>query len=1580
MPPLPIDRAPLSAQRTAMADLQARLRSLRQDAIEAQNALSRAQMQSASPDQLQQLDRRASEAKDRVIKAQAQWHKEQSRLGDLMRELLPEKDPTQLVESLTGAQPVALLPVRLQTRYLDQGQRLAVRIYPDTLHAKAQAPGLTDTERQAGAAYWAARAAGEGAEQAIWERMVAAYEAPRARYVVGATDPALSDSPAAQDALTRQTVACLLPSRFCAVGYVQHDGQLTEVLRAWGEPVPDELPMDLPLDPAQHDPGETPRNLGPQREWMFDYDAARAVGLGIDLTAEHLQHRLGKTVIYRWGDRLDRLVVVGVDWSRSPTEAADALEALLASHAASDGLACVPLGTPTNHTGPQAGAQQAPMPDAQPPANPSPADAAPHDAHRLLTHALGLSGTVLTPHALPGSELREQRTQMHMINALWPALLGRYLSEMWNAIGDNRQITPASVALARDFAVGWVRPGGPLPLLRVGDQPYGLLPVVAHLEPADSTEHGVLTVMRHLRPAWAQATARAPRLDGANFDSLRELLQTGPWSQVAQFRNIENPNKSQSPTGMRLVYGGVQLQGKSVFTDALLRAFGIDPPLPTLLETVVHDVQAHSLGHLPWVQADPQNPQRERAPGEPLDPPYIAHIAAALDAGGSGRLAQLAQHQNGDALLQALLAFSAQISWDAASIELLEKAIALSPDAGRVSELIRSTISANLVGVSAPTPPAAADGVVHIQNLQQLQAVTLPQVTGSRTLAEQLQDHLQATPSPSLSMDAAAMGLALPGTRMRLPFHLSELGAVRDSLLALAPLNTGELDTAFRLTLDLFSYRLDAWATGLANKRLGELRADPQARSGVHLGAWGVVLDLAPDTRPDSLGYIHAPSLPQAVAGAMLRSGALANAEGAEGAFDIHLDSARTHMALDLIDAMTQGQSPAALLGYRFERALRDTPDFAGAAYIYDLRLAYPLRPSGTTADDEPAEHIAARDVVDGLALLDAWRHQPSTVLAPVQPPHRDLVGGILNALAEIWDAVADLSLAESVYQVANNNLERAGAACAMVDALGPPVLPQVARTPRAGASYAQRLMLLCPDAPPPAAWADVAARDPLAAAEPRLDAWLARMLGEPQHFAFTARCWLGDALDGELVLRPTDLGRSALALVRAAAPDSSGLSPLRRWLVDAFSARLTPTPGLRLDIQERNAPGAPPGLAEFEALAATLHTLIHSGRSATRHDLIVPDDTLEASQPDQGDHAGVIESEITARGDAALAALRSARAALTQAADDAAITTALRGAWPFGLREAEPDPEPADAQTHADWSAAHRARRDRVLAELDERLARDAAAEPATTSAQRIGAAIDRIRLAYGRDFPVLARLTLGAYATHISDSLTQAESLTRGDAFAVPGWLTQMACVREGVAHLASATAAHEALLDTSLHTEWALWQCPQRPGQAWAALPAAWAGGDPRAAAPQLAVAALGATALDGLHADTPLAAWVVDAWQENVPDRIQTTGLSFHYDAPAARPPQAVLLAVPPSLKMTHWTLEGLLASVHEAIDLAALRSVRPQDLEAGLGAILPANYLPQQFGETAPGVQLWQMVHRWSEHAVSAQLSSALGKN
>ena len=150
----------------------------------------------------------------------------------------------------------------------------------------------------------------------------------------------------------------------------------------------------------------------------------------------------------------------------------------------------------------------------------------------------------------------------------------------------------------------------------------------------------------------------------------------------------------------------------------------------------------------------------------------------------------------------------------------------------------------------------------------------------------------------------------------------------------------------------------------------------------------------------------------------------------------------------------------------------------------------------------------------------------------------------------------------------------------------------------------------------------------------------------------------------------------------------------------------------------------------------------------------------------------------------------------------------------------------------------------------------------------------------------------------------------------------------------------------------------------------------------AAPNLALALHVPGGLDAPADDTLLAGLVCDEWPEFVPDPYQTAGIAFHYDAPGARPPQAIVLALPPRARYEHWRFDDVLDVLHEAWDLAKLRAVRPSDLGSALGTLLPANYLPHAYTDNLPSVRMLKLMRDARDRlatTVRGQAAFPLGK-
>ncbi|MGC4063265.1 MAG: hypothetical protein QM784_01155 [Polyangiaceae bacterium] len=248
--------------------------------------------------------------------------------------------------------------------------------------------------------------------------------------------------------------------------------------------------------------------------------------------------------------------------------------------------------------------------------------------------------------------------------------------------------------------------------------------------------------------------------------------------------------------------------------------------------------------------------------------------------------------------------------------------------------------------------------------------------------------HVRAGASPSESryrhlyaFEPAVTGSATQtigdfiGARLKVPSFAGHLADQVAAIEHLTSESTARLERLFADHVDCCSYRLDAWRLGVQSVQLCAMRnlasgRDAEVRTGLYLGAWGILEDLRPENKlltpvrlsdPDLIkdfgqetcfrdstnqGYIHAPSLNHAVTAAVLRNGYLSNASAeVRDALAVNLSSERVRTALALLEGIRAGQSLSDLLGYQFERGLHDRHGVAEVdKFIFKLRKAFPLR------------------------------------------------------------------------------------------------------------------------------------------------------------------------------------------------------------------------------------------------------------------------------------------------------------------------------------------------------------------------------------------------------------------------------------------------------------------------------------------------------------------------------------------------------------------------------------------------------------------------------------------------------------
>ena len=1052
---------------------------------------------------------------------------------------------------------------------------------------------------------------------------------------------------------------------------------------------------------------------------------------------------------------------------------------------------------------------------------------------------------------------------------------------------------------------------------RVGRQPYGVLPVLAgQFESDDALLLGLARRLEGLRPFWANAAGAVPRLgDSDRPDAdLVDLLRRTPRSGTFRFRQAAGATYTTSILGFDIA---------AIFQEQLagmlLALAGINGQAEISHVTVQPD---HRRVPVPLVA------RGELSEIDPPAPNFVAAVHAnTTGTGGFRRL--LDDPGSASSLLEALLRQAASLEYAIGST-LLVVAHELATQVLTVEPHIATLFEREVHGVELTvSDDAGASLLARVDGPVELASTRVTAISGGRSLA----DFLAVTPNEVLGIRVETQRFA----------------AFRASLERLANVPSAELERLAAEVLDCASHRLDAWITSLATRRLDDLR--DVADAGCHIGGFGYVEDLFPRSTPASLGYLQAPSIAHANTAAVLRSGYLAHRDDTEGALAIDLASTRVSLALELIEGVRRGQSIGTLLGYRFERGLRDRR-MTLAQYILPLRQLAPLASTAAGPDDgTPVEVIAARDVVDGVLLLRRWKADPGGTFGalPMSVPaaDRDDIELELRRLDDALDAVSDLLVAESVHQAVLGNSERSAAALDALDRQS--AVPDIGfvRTPRTGVGTNHRLLVLLQADSPAPGWDGLI--DPRRVTEPRIDAWAGVVLGNPDRYRFAA-----DVVDADgtvvqtVTARLPDLGLSALGTVCACgATGRGGTTELEERLALRLGAAVT-APGAErlvlLDDPPSGGPASTRGLRELLELGDQVLDLLASARQADSRAL-APD----TDRPDAGVDAG----ELRARADRAVAALRAAVDALDglpAGASTDSLAIALLAVASAGQRTAVPAGD--DAAALATQAAAVLSAGTAVMADLDAiEAAFDRAASDATA---QVAHDLARVRRVFGESFPILA--SFGAVnGSELAGSAADA-GLLAADPLGAASWLTQHALVRPAAARLADVLLAVEMSSGDLGLEALTVAQLPYRPGEGWISLPRAGTAERPTAA---VSIVAHSATTIDFT---TSMAGLVLDQWSDVVPNDHETTGLSFHFDAPGARAPQTILLAVPGGRAAPSWTVEALAGTVREAMALARIRALDLDDLEA-VGRFLPAIYLPFNIETKTPSINLASIIGR-----------------
>jgi hypothetical protein len=1043
-----------------------------------------------------------------------------------------------------------------------------------------------------------------------------------------------------------------LPDRLVLLGY--NGGELT--LERLGNPIPS--PLFVAPDPSAEEdeqirPDGTNIKVGPELEWVTDFDRAVHVGMGFRVPLDPTNFRRG----------FDKLLVLGVRMRSDAQNGKATLEELISHHHQSKaGFAVLPQGRPTNNVeGEASGYSWREDSDVSfdhyfgEPAT-DPGGWFEKRDGRWLAEMLGLDATAL--RSIPYYQRTDIRDARAMNIALWPATLGYFMESLLHPVFDQD-----TADRTRAFFTRHVSARGQIPAIHVGKQPYGILPATPRSriewflrsdiggtatnipgDPEMRFLQRLYTILRTVEGDLAPLVEKISFVGKTGTDSHQVLLDVlglhaasveHQQRYAESFAQLYNRMAMQGAGGAfiaALIVLGYVRSGLGLL-ERLGYAAGESAETPDILEKLFLGTPNQLKGPLiddrPLSETDPIRAYTETGEN------YLAWlIQAAGTSHDALRLQKGFVEAPPNALLYLMLHHALDLSFVETSIRMFFN----------VGLLDQTTVSAAKrepkfiqVQQAALADPVTAGGS-RWQYLYRKDAVVTG--TGNRTVGEFI-------PTVLTTMTATAY-----------------LKRQLDALEHLQDQPTAVLERAFVEHLDLCTYRFDAWYGGLLSRQLETMRyatsanSEAQPVTGIYLGAYGWLENVRPEFKtltpielPAKLteffdpagapivrdntnqGYIHAPSLNHAVTAAVLRNGYLSNATpNNPGSLAVDLSSERVRMALGIIEGMKGEQSLGALLGYQFERGLHDRHDVEVDEFIYDLRKAFPLvgdrlAPTRTGDTDELGRrlrinHVEARNVIDGLTLVEHVKTTGSgtypfgldTVLPPASPQQAAAISEEADRIANIADAVADLAMAESVHQVVQGNYDRAGAVLDTYSKGKFPAVPEVVRTPRSGVTLTHRTALHLEVGLDPA---NPALTSPRAKAEPTINAWLADMLPAPN--AVACLVTVTDPLDATSVthsVTQADLGLLPIDLLFVLDTDDERSALALDDLIEAHViATHAPRPHCDLAIAYRDRLPAIAGhvpFFELTALIEPLRTVLLRSRPLRASDMALSGEAAE--------------------------------------------------------------------------------------------------------------------------------------------------------------------------------------------------------------------------------------------------------------------------------------------------------------------------------------------------------------------------------
>ncbi len=989
--------------------------------------------------------------------------------------------------------PVLLFPLKLETRFV--GDELWIRAFPDIAFLQSHNSNLTNEEKADAETFKKLNLTEE--KKQAWEELVSKYGVYRAAWLVQMSDDELEHQVNADIKEEEPSFYFKwLPDRL--VFYLYKEGDQKPTYKAEGSVI-DRKGLTV---------------LGEGDEWLQDFNRAIKAGMGVKI-------KIDPKVT-----KFEKVIVSGFRYDKDPVVPAKGLADLFDNHQYTEGFSFLNYGTPTNNT-----------------ENAKSGHSAKDEFEVDDSFAYAVEGLNLEPEKKSIPDIHWVTNGKYLGKSLGfdpdhlkhvrhaektPSLLNELVQKAtWFALGaqplfmllGNLLTSEEHETIWRHYSK-YVKARGLHAALKIGNQPYGILPAMnignvfqtenSDILKSDNLFDKMTVFLARLKQRWISMAkgdqAEIPRLTGNDtHEDILKILSMQESSAVYQIRALEYNSfksklieflKKNTPTTLSSFKGmggdfesvqenivslaglfGLNSEELSKETDQFLRS-----PVLSFLEgnanlvafeegnSIVTDHQGNKLS------TENSGSNNFSFAEENLD--SFREFIDALREQKENELVQyrgelslftdlfLRSFTNACQLYFLEIVFEPTVSDSAGSqnfkVSAIEKAEEVAVAKGDVVVSVLGSNSKNIM-ITAPF-----DGTIKKMRVKADESVT-PGTPFFSLLNE--------TKFNEIKSEFIELGEEIIKTIQAIPEEKDRIEAQMKAI--------GE-------AADLNSYRLDAWITSLATRRIDEMRSNPKHEKGIYFGAYGWVEDLVKDAtavNPESLtdiyreagGIIHTPGAAQAVASSVFKNSFLAHEQEVESnPFTINLTSVRTQKSQFLLDGIRQGQELEALLGYQLERHLHENNLHEE---IYLLREAFPLY-ENVTGNSTGFVNLS---VIDGLKAIKNKENLPVQINART----KEMIIKQIEKLEDTLDGSLDTLFYEAGYQITQGNLSQAAAALdATKGELEPPLIESLkTKIPGTGIKH-KLVMIFQPNEE------KYTIENTRAFAEPHLEKWLNENIG----------------------------------------------------------------------------------------------------------------------------------------------------------------------------------------------------------------------------------------------------------------------------------------------------------------------------------------------------------------------------------------------------------------------------------------------------------------------------------------------------